>query len=59
MLCNGTGYRGRIALSEVLPIEDEMRELILDSAHVKKIFEIARKRGFLTMKEDGMLKVLE
>jgi len=59
VLCNGTGYRGRIALSEVLPIEDEMRELILDSAHVKKIFEIARKRGFLTMKEDGMLKVLE
>jgi len=58
--CNGTGYRGRLVIAEVLPLTDEMREVILSGeAKKQELFVLARKWWFLTMKEDGVLKVLE
>lgn len=57
--CEGTGYRGRIAVAEIIKLEDEMREAIVTGASVQKLFSIARKQGFLTLFEDGLQKAAE
>ncbi len=57
--CEGTGYRGRIAVAEIVKLEDEMREAIVTGASVQKLFSIAREQGFLTLFEDGLQKAAE
>ena len=57
--CEGTGYRGRIAVAEIVKLEDEMREAIVTGASVQKLFSIARSQGFLTLFEDGLQKAAE
>ena len=57
--CENTGYRGRIAVAEIVKLEDEMREAIVTGASVQKLFSIARGQGFLTLFEDGLLKAAE
>ena len=56
-LCAGTGYRGRTGLFEILPISDEIRELLLGNASAGDIKARALKDGMVTMKHDGLLKV--
>ncbi len=53
-----TGYRGRIALTEVLEITSEIQELILTNAPEEAYFTAARKNGFITIQEDAMIKAL-
>ncbi|MEW6107567.1 MAG: ATPase, T2SS/T4P/T4SS family [Nitrospirota bacterium] len=55
--CSGTGYRGRIGIFEVLPITDEIRELIMKRATVKEIKDKAISLGMRTLREDGIEKV--
>lgn len=55
--CNGTGYRGRLAIHEVLPIDEEIRVLINKSSGTNEIREIAKENGMLFLLEDGLLKV--
>ena len=57
--CNHTGYIGRIAILELLEITEEIRKLIIDQGSDSEIFSKARLRGFTTMQEDGVLKVLQ
>jgi type II secretory ATPase GspE/PulE/Tfp pilus assembly ATPase PilB-like protein len=57
--CNHTGYLGRIAILELLEITDEIRKLIVDQGTDFEIFAKARANGFITMQEDGILKVLQ
>ena len=57
--CNFTGYTGRMALHEVLPIVPEMKNLILKNGSETEIFAIARKYGTTSVKEDGIAKVLQ
>jgi len=57
--CNYTGYGGRIGLFEVLKMTDELGEIILRQPSELKISEEAKRQGMLTMKQDGVLKVLE
>lgn len=57
--CEGTGYRGRIAVAEIVKLEDELREAIVTGASVQKLFSIARAQGFLTLFEDGLQKAVE
>lgn len=57
--CNHTGYLGRIAILELLEINDDIRKLIIDWGTDFEIFSKARLRGFTTMQEDGILKVLQ
>ena len=50
--CNGTGYRGRISIHEILPIDKPVRKLITDNASSEEIKDYARKElGMLTLKE--------
>lgn len=56
-VCGGTGYKGRVAITEVLEIDAKMRELILKSAPTEDIKKEAKKSGFKTLKEDGLVKI--
>jgi len=58
-LCSHTGYKGRIALVEMLEIDYEMKDLILSKASTTKMIEAARRKGMITMREDGILKILQ
>lgn len=58
-LCNFTGYKGRIALHELLIPDDELKEYIIKNAPASEIRKIALQKGFLTLKQDGILKVLK
>lgn len=54
-----SGTRGRIAVMETLEVNDEIQKLILESGSEEQIFRAARKNGFITMKEDALIKALE
>ncbi len=54
-----SGTRGRTAVMEVVEINDEIRRLILSSGSEEQIYNVARKHGFITMKEDAIFKALE
>jgi len=58
-LCANTGYRGRIALFEILVMSEEIRRILLSGASAAAIKEQALKEGMVTMKRDGMLKAKE
>ncbi len=58
-VCHFTGMKGRTALYEVLPITPEIRSLILNSTFSGEIQDVATKQGMKTLRESGLLKVLE
>ncbi|MEK3880360.1 GspE/PulE family protein [Paenibacillus sp. FSL M7-0420] len=55
--CNNTGYRGRIAIHEVLTINDHLRQLITDSASIEELRAAGREQGMIQLVEDGFVKV--
>jgi len=57
--CAGTGYRGRTAIFECMPIDDPMREVILERASTGKVRQAARRRGMATLAEAGLDRVRE
>ena len=57
--CNLTGYKGRIALCEVMPITDEIRELILKGATALDIKKVAVKQGMITLRRSGLNKIMQ
>ena len=56
-ICNQTGYKGRVALYEVMPLKDEIKELILQGASVFDIKKAAVSGGMKTLRASGLLKV--
>ncbi len=57
--CSNTGYKGRIQITEILKMDFQIRDLILQQASQVKFIEVARQKGMLTMREDGILKILD
>jgi len=57
--CADTGYQGRIAIFEVLPISDKIKNLVLEHGAVSKLKEQAIAEGMISMKQDGFIKVLK
>ena len=57
--CNGTGYRGRLVISEVLLMTDPIRKLVLGHATATEIQKAATAEGMATMYEDGLRKSLD
>src|SRR3989304_2715773 len=57
--CSDTGYRGRIALYEVMAIRDNVKELILQGASTGELREAGRKNGMKTLRESGLQKIRE
>lgn len=56
--CSDTGYRGRMIIHELLPITKVQRDLINAKASADEIRKSAREQGMLTIKQDGIQKVL-
>jgi len=57
--CNNTGYMGRVAIYEVMPISEKISKLVIEKAAASEIQKQAMDEGMLTMKQDGYVKVLE
>ncbi len=57
--CNGTGYKGRVALYEVMSVRDEVKELILEGASAGEIKNTAVRLGMRTLRMSGIGKIKE
>lgn len=57
--CNGIGYKGRIALYEVIPMSEPIRELILQGASSIEIKKEAITLGMKTLRQSGITKMLQ
>jgi type IV pilus assembly protein PilB len=58
-VCNGTGYKGRAGLYEVMEVDDDIRELILIGASAVELKKKAIERGMITLRRSGLVKVKE
>jgi type IV pilus assembly protein PilB len=57
--CGGTGYRGRMALHEVMTVSEEIERLTVRRASTDEIGRLAREEGMTTLRDDGWLKVVQ
>jgi type IV pilus assembly protein PilB len=57
--CNFTGYRGRTGIFEAFLVDEEMERFILTSPSISDLREMAKKKGMVTMYQDGLLKVID
>lgn len=57
--CGNTGYKGRIGIYELLPVNESLKPLITTHVDSAKIADAARKAGMISLREDGILKALD
>ena len=57
--CRNTGYRGRTAIFEMIPMKMELRKLVFDSANEDEIRQAAIKNGMVTLRDAGNERVLD
>ena len=57
--CNGTGYKGRVALYEVMRFTDTLKEMVLQGSSTAELKAAAIKGGMLTLRMSGITKVME
>ena len=55
--CASTGYKGRMALHEVMPVSEELEKLTVEGASSEVMKRVAIDQGMVTLREDGMSKV--
>jgi type IV pilus assembly protein PilB len=55
--CNGSGYKGRIGMYEVMEISEDVQELILVGASAREIRRKAVEEGMLTLRQSGLAKI--
>jgi len=57
--CHGTGYKGRSGIFEMLVMNDTLRSLILNKASSNEIKQAAINAGMKTLRDDGLLKIVQ
>ena len=57
--CNFTGLKGRVALYELMPVNQPLREMIAKAPSVEEIRAVARGQGMVPLRQAGLLKVVE
>ena len=57
--CSKTGYKGRLALHEVMPVSETIERMAVEHASAASIAEQAREEGMVTLRSDGLAKVLD
>ena len=55
--CFGAGYRGRVGIFEMMPMNDDLRQLIIRNADASILTECARRQGMTALREDGWKKI--
>ncbi len=58
-LCNNTGYKGRVGLYEVMPMKEEVKELVLSRASTSEVKKEAIRLGMKTLRQSGISKIKE
>jgi len=56
--CSQTGYHGRMAITELLPISDKIRELILNERNVSELHEVAKQEGMTSLRQSAINKAM-
>jgi type IV pilus assembly protein PilB len=57
--CNNTGYKGRMAIFEMMLLTDRVKELIMKMASTEQLRHIAREQGMRTLRESGLLGIFD
>lgn len=57
--CGQSGYIGRIAVAEVIDVNEGIKDLIADKNKIIKLEDVRKNQQFITMKQDGIIKVLQ
>ncbi len=57
--CNNTGYRGRMAIYEIMLLTDRLKELVMQHASTEAIRHAAREQGMRTLREAGLLAIFD
>jgi type IV pilus assembly protein PilB len=55
--CKGTGYKGRVGIYQVMPVSDEMRQVIMRNGNALDIADQAGKEGIRDLRQSGLIKV--
>ncbi len=58
-ICNKTGYKGRIGIYEAILIDEKIENAVEMNPSQREIWAAAKGQGILTMKQDGVLKILQ
>jgi type II secretory ATPase GspE/PulE/Tfp pilus assembly ATPase PilB-like protein len=58
-VCNGTGYKGRLGIFEILLMNDALKSALSESISEYQVRQLAREQGMTTLLQDGILKVLD
>jgi type IV pilus assembly protein PilB len=58
-ICNNTGYKGRVGLYEVMPMKEEVKELVLSRSSTSEIKKEAIRLGMKTLRQSGIAKIKE
>lgn len=56
--CANTGYRGRIALHEIMPVSEDIERLVVERRPASDIRVVAMREGMVSLRDDGFTKVL-
>lgn len=56
--CDNSGYRGRVAIYEILPVSEKIENLIMQKASSHAIYRQAQQEGLISLRESGLLKAL-
>ncbi|HEY3226097.1 MAG TPA: ATPase, T2SS/T4P/T4SS family [Planctomycetota bacterium] len=57
--CNGTGYRGRQAIFEIMLLNERVKELIMGHSSTEQIRHVAREQGMRTLRESGLMAIFD
>lgn len=57
--CGGAGYKGRVAVAEILLFDDDLDEIVARGGTKHELKQVAVQKGFKSMKDDGILKIIE
>ena len=57
--CNGTGYRGRMGIFEIMTFDDEIRDLIMNRASTNVLRTAAEKKGMVVLRENGLAAIYD
>jgi len=57
--CDGTGYKGRVGIFEVLKVTEKIGTLVMQNKASSSLEEEAMRNGMITMRQDGLLKAIE
>mgnify|MGYP003386003667 FL=1 len=57
--CNNTGYKGRIALLEILRMDTDLDELVVKKVSQRELLKAAKEKGYTTLADDGIAQVLK